>query len=107
MLHSRQPAVEKAPSRPCEEIRNLLRQEIESGIQNIQKEITQQTEAVKKEYHFPPLKLLKNVVTAAHRGDSDGQSSENGTEVAGYAAQFQVSRLTVTRRKLWSYGYPL
>lgn len=44
------------------------KQEIESGIQNIQKEITQQNEVVKREYHYPPLKLLK-------RGDGKSQET--------------------------------
>lgn len=51
------------------------KQEIESGIQNIQKEITQQNEVVKREYHYPPLKLLK-------RGDGKSQGDSDETSFA-------------------------
>ena len=46
--------------------------EIQSGITNIQKEITSQTEEIPAEYHYPPLNLLK-------RGDgrSQGDSDEH------------------------------
>ena len=48
------------------------KEEIQSGITNIQKEITSQAEVVPVEYHYPPLKLLK-------RGDgrSQGDSDEH------------------------------
>ena len=44
--------------------------EIESGIQNIQKEIGQQEEKQQKQYHFPPIRLLKKG-NGSSRGDSD------------------------------------
>lgn len=43
-------------------------QEIQSGITNIQKEITSAPSEVPKEYHYPPLKLLK-------RGDGKSQET--------------------------------
>ena len=71
--HAPQPAAaaEKATSQPAKNPKSSPK-EIESGIQNIQKEITQKNEEVKKEYHYPPLKLLK-------RGDgkSQGDSDEH------------------------------
>ena len=51
-------AAEKVPSQPAKNPKSSPK-EIENGIQNIQKEIIQKNEVVKKEYHYPPLKLLK------------------------------------------------
>lgn len=61
------------------------KQEIESGIQNIQKEITQQNEVVKREYHYPPLKLLKRG-DGKSQGDSDEHPSQDCEEATGYIA---------------------
>ena len=96
-------AVEKAPSQPAKNPKSSPK-EIESGIQNIQKEITQKNEEVKKEYHYPPLKLLK-------RGDgkSQGDSDEhlaNREEITGYAAQLRC-QCHSDECKLWPDCYPL
>ena len=66
-----QPTVvaEKVPSQPAKNPKSSPK-EIENGIQNIQKEIIQKNEVVKKEYHYPPLKLLKRG-DGKSQGDSD------------------------------------
>ena len=69
-------------------------QEIESGIQNIQKEITQQNEAVKKEYHYPPLKLLKRG-DGKSQGDSDEHLRKTAKKLQDTLHNFGVN-VTVT-----------
>ena len=69
-------------------------QEIENGIQNIQKEITQQTEVVKKEYHFPPLKLLKRG-DASSKGDSDGHLRKTAQKLQDTLHSFGVKATVV------------
>ena len=58
--------------RQCGRLRNpkSSEKEIQSGIVNIQHEITRQEAAVKKEYKFPALNLLKKGSSKA-QGDSD------------------------------------
>ena len=68
--------------------------EIESGIQNIQKEITQQNEAVKKEYHYPPLKLLKRG-DGKSQGDSDEHLRKTAKKLQDTLHNFGVN-VTVT-----------
>ena len=69
-------------------------QEIESGIQNIQKEITKQEETVKKEYHFPPLKLLKRG-NGKSQGDSDAHLRQTAQKLQDTLHNFGVN-VTVT-----------
>lgn len=65
-------AAPKANTASSAPVRNpkSSKEEIESGIRNIQHEITQKNDEVKKEYHYPPLKLLK-------KGDSQSQGDSN------------------------------
>ena len=69
-------------------------QEIENGIQNIQKEITQQNEVVKKEYHYPPLKLLKRG-DGKSQGDSDEHLRKTAKKLQDTLHNFGVN-VTVT-----------
>ena len=68
--------------------------EIENGIQNIQKEITQQNEVVKKEYHYPPLKLLKRG-DGKSQGDSDEHLRKTAKKLQDTLHNFGVN-VTVT-----------
>jgi S-DNA-T family DNA segregation ATPase FtsK/SpoIIIE len=70
------------------------KQEIESGIQNIQKEITQQNEVVKREYHYPPLKLLKRG-DGKSQGDSDEHLRKTAKKLQDTLHNFGVN-VTVT-----------
>ena len=70
------------------------KQEIESGIQNIQKEITQQNELVKREYHYPPLKLLKRG-DGKSQGDSDEHLRKTAKKLQDTLHNFGVN-VTVT-----------
>ena len=70
------------------------KQEIESGIQNIQKEITQQNEVVKREYHYPPLKLLKRG-DGKSQGDSDEHLCKTAKKLQDTLHNFGVN-VTVT-----------
>ena len=69
-------------------------QEIESGIKNIQKEITQQNEAVKKEYHYPPLNLLKRG-NEKSKGDSDGYLRQTAKKLQDTLHSFGVKATVV------------
>ena len=69
-------------------------QEIENGIQNILKEITQQNEVVKKEYHYPPLKLLKRG-DGKSQGDSDEELRKTAKKLQDTLHNFGVN-VTVT-----------
>ena len=60
---------EKAPRQPSRNPKSSQK-EIQSGIVNIQHEIIQQEEAVKKEYKFPTLNLLKKGSNKS-QGDSE------------------------------------
>ena len=70
------------------------KQEIESGIVNIQHEINQQETTVKKEYHFPPLKLLKRGSGKA-QGDSDAYLRKTAQKLQEILYNFGVN-VTVT-----------
>lgn len=68
--------------------------EIENGIQNIQKEIIQKNEVVKKEYHYPPLKLLKRG-DGKSQGDSDEHLRKTAKKLQDTLHNFGVN-VTVT-----------
>ena len=99
-------AVEKAPSQPAKNPKSSPK-EIESGIQNIQKEITQKNEEVKKEYHYPPLKLLKRG-DGKSQGDSDEHLRKTAKKLQDTLHNFGVNVIvtnvscgpTVTRYEL-------
>ena len=86
-------AAEKAPSQPAKNPKSSPK-EIESGIQNIQKEITQKNEEVKKEYHYPPLKLLKRG-DGKSQGDSDEHLRKTAKKLQDTLHNFGVN-VTVT-----------
>ena len=93
--------VQEAPVQPeakvsAQPVKNpkSSQQEIESGIQNIQKEITQQNETVKKEYHYPPLKLLKRG-DGKSQGDSDEHLRKTAKKLQDTLHNFGVN-VTVT-----------
>ena len=69
------------------------KEEIESGIQNIQKEIQDQTPE-KKEYHYPPLKLLKRG-SGKSQGDSDAHLRQTAQKLQDTLHNFGVN-VTVT-----------
>ena len=83
----------KASAQPVKNPKSS-QQEIESGIQNIQKEITQQNETVKKEYHYPPLKLLKRG-DGKSQGDSDEHLRKTAKKLQDTLHNFGVN-VTVT-----------
>ena len=68
--------------------------EIESGIQNIQKEIGQQEEKQQKQYHFPPIRLLKKG-SGPSRGDSDAHLKKTAQKLQETLHNFGVN-VTVT-----------
>ena len=86
-------AAEKASSQPAKNPKSSPK-EIESGIQNIQKEITQKNEEVKKEYHYPPLKLLKRG-DGKSQGDSDEHLRKTAKKLQDTLHNFGVN-VTVT-----------
>ena len=86
-------AAEKATSQPAKNPKSSPK-EIESGIQNIQKEITQKNEEVKKEYHYPPLKLLKRG-DGKSQGDSDEHLRKTAKKLQDTLHNFGVN-VTVT-----------
>ena len=86
-------AVEKAPSQPAKNPKSSPK-EIENGIQNIQKEIIQKNEVVKKEYHYPPLKLLKRG-DGKSQGDSDEHLRKTAKKLQDTLHNFGVN-VTVT-----------
>lgn len=69
-------------------------EEIESGIQNIQKEIRDQEIPAKKEYHYPPLKLLKRG-EGKPQGDSDAHLRKTAQKLQDTLHNFGVN-VTVT-----------
>ena len=91
-----EPAVPAEPKTSSQSIKNpkSSQKEIESGIQNIQKEITQQNEAVKKEYHYPPLKLLKRG-DGKSKGDSDEHLRKTAKKLQDTLHNFGVN-VTIT-----------
>ena len=86
-------AAEKAPSQPAKNPKSSPK-EIENGIQNIQKEIIQKNEVVKKEYHYPPLKLLKRG-DGKSQGDSDEHLRKTAKKLQDTLHNFGVN-VTVT-----------
>lgn len=68
--------------------------EIENGIRNIQKEITSQDAEIKKEYHYPPLKLLKRG-NGKGKGDSDAHLRQTAQKLQDTLHNFGVN-VTVT-----------
>ena len=87
------PAAEKAPRQPARNPKSS-KEEIASGIQNIQHEINQQEAAVKKEYQFPPLKLLKKG-DGRSQGDSDAHLRKTAQKLQETLHNFGVN-VTVT-----------
>lgn len=86
-------AAEKVPSQPAKNPKSSPK-EIENGIQNIQKEIIQKNEMVKKEYHYPPLKLLKRG-DGKSQGDSDEHLRKTAKKLQDTLHNFGVN-VTVT-----------
>ena len=86
-------AAEKVPSQPAKNPKSSPK-EIENGIQNIQKEIIQKNEVVKKEYHYPPLKLLKRG-DGKSQGDSDEHLRKTAKKLQDTLHNFGVN-VTVT-----------
>ncbi len=86
-------AAEKVPSQPAKNPKSSPR-EIENGIQNIQKEIIQKNEVVRKEYHYPPLKLLKRG-DGKSQGDSDEHLRKTAKKLQDTLHNFGVN-VTVT-----------
>ena len=84
---------EKVPSQPAKNPKSSPK-EIENGIQNIQKEIIQKNEVVKKEYHYPPLKLLKRG-DGKSQGDSDEHLRKTAKKLQDTLHNFGVN-VTVT-----------
>lgn len=70
------------------------REDIESGIQNIRREIDQKEEKEKREYHFPPLKLLKRG-SGQSKGDSDSHLRKTAQKLQETLHNFGVN-VTVT-----------
>lgn len=68
--------------------------EIENGIRNIEREITSQDAEVKKEYHYPPLKLLKRG-NGKGKGDSDAHLRQTAQKLQDTLHNFGVN-VTVT-----------
>ncbi|WP_418424580.1 DNA translocase FtsK 4TM domain-containing protein [Blautia sp.] len=86
-------AAEKVPPQPAKNPKSSPK-EIENGIQNIQKEIIQKNEVVKKEYHYPPLKLLKRG-DGKSQGDSDEHLRKTAKKLQDTLHNFGVN-VTVT-----------
>ena len=86
-------AAEKVPSQPAKNPKSSPK-EIENGIQNIQKEIIQKDEVVRKEYHYPPLKLLKRG-DGKSQGDSDEHLRKTAKKLQDTLHNFGVN-VTVT-----------
>ena len=86
-------AAEKVPSQPAKNPKSSPK-EIENGIQNIQKEIIQKNEVVKKEYHYPTLKLLKRG-DGKSQGDSDEHLRKTAKKLQDTLHNFGVN-VTVT-----------
>lgn len=84
---------EKAPRQPSRNPKSSQK-EIQSGIVNIQHEITQQEEAVKKEYKFPTLNLLKKGSNKS-QGDSDAYLRKTAQKLQEVLHNFGVN-VTVT-----------
>ncbi|GAB6103361.1 hypothetical protein JCM17039_01150 [Blautia glucerasea] len=81
------------PSQPHKNPKSS-KKEIENGIQNIQQEISTKTAAEKKEYHYPPLKLLKRG-SGKSQGDSDAHLRKTAQKLQETLHNFGVN-VTVT-----------
>ena len=84
---------EKAVRQPSKNPRSS-KAEIENGIENIQQEITKQETAAKKEYVYPPLKLLKKG-DGRSQGDSDTHLRKTAQKLQEVLYNFGVNA-TVT-----------
>ncbi|MDO4275981.1 MAG: DNA translocase FtsK 4TM domain-containing protein [Eubacteriales bacterium] len=82
-----------APSQPSKNPKSS-KEDIESGIVNIQHEIHQQEPAVKKKYQYPPLKLLKRG-NGKSQGDSDAYLRKTAQKLQDTLHNFGVN-VTVT-----------
>ena len=80
---------EKAPRQPSRNPKSSQK-EIQSGIVNIQHEIIQQEEAVKKEYKFPTLNLLKKGSNKS-QGDSDAYLRKTAQKLQEVLHNFGVN----------------
>lgn len=97
---------EKASRQPARNPKST-KQEIQNGIVNIQHEINTQENAVKKEYKFPPLKLLKRG-NGKTQGDSDAHLKKTAQKLQDILYNFGVNAAvtnvscgpTVTRYEL-------
>ena len=92
-IYSRLLLRKKSTSQPAKNPKSSPK-EIENGIQNIQKEIIQKNEVVKKEYHYPPLKLLKRG-DGKSQGDSDEHLRKTAKKLQDTLHNFGVN-VTVT-----------
>ena len=88
------PAPEEKASRTPTRNPKSSRQEIENGIVNIQHEINTQEAAVKKEYQFPPVNLLKRG-NGKSQGDSDAHLRKTAQKLQEILYNFGVNA-TVT-----------
>lgn len=84
---------EKAIKQPSKNPRSS-KAEIENGVENIQQEITKQETVVKKEYVYPPLKLLKKG-DGRSQGDSDAHLRKTAQKLQEVLYNFGVNA-TVT-----------
>ena len=84
---------EKASRQPARNPKSS-KQEIQNGIVNIQHEINTQENVVKKEYKFPPLKLLKRG-NGKTQGDSDAHLKKTAQKLQDILYNFGVNA-TVT-----------
>ena len=84
---------EKAPRQPSKNPKSS-EAEIKNGIVNIQHEISQQETAVKKEYKFPTLNLLKKG-SGKSQGDSDAHLRKTAQKLQEVLHNFGVN-VTVT-----------
>lgn len=90
---SQETAAAPEPSQPHKNPKSS-KEEIENGIQNIQHEISTKTAAEKKEYHYPPLKLLKRG-SGKSQGDSDAHLRKTAQKLQETLHNFGVN-VTVT-----------
>ena len=79
------------------------RQEIANGIVNIQHEIKTQEAAVKKEYQYPPVNLLKRG-NGKSQGDSDSHLRKTAQKLQEILYNFGVNAKCY-KRKLRTYSY--
>ena len=92
-MSAQPPADEKIPPNR-KKIPRSSQGEIENGIQNIQREIGNQEEKPQKQYHFPPIKLLKRG-NVQSKGDSDAHLRKTAQKLQETLHNFGVN-VTVT-----------